>query len=92
MLKGEMERARKKIDETKKKTVDIRELKQRNDEKYQTRVKLHSIREEQNKPNKANMERRRKLNEDIKEKRYRMFVEKRREVDAYKNEKQKMYD
>ena len=38
------------------------------------------------------MERRRKLNEDIKEKRFQMFMQKRQEVDNYKKERAMLQD
>ena len=38
------------------------------------------------------MERRRKLNEDIKEKRFQMFMQKRQEVDDYKKERAMLRD
>lgn len=46
MLKAEMERARKKIEQTKKKTEDIRKLKSENDEKYMERIRYEKIKEE----------------------------------------------
>lgn len=48
MLKNEMERARKKIDETQKKTDKIKELKVKNDIKYQEKLRLEAIKKEQN--------------------------------------------
>ena len=82
-----MERARKKIDETQKKTDKIKELKIKNDIKFQEKLRLDAIKKEQNKPTRENMERRRKLNEDIKEKKFKMFLSKRQEVDGYKKER-----
>ena len=90
MLKNEMERARKKIDATNKKTEKIKELKVQNDKKYQEKMRFEAIKREQNKPNRENMERRRKLNEDIKEKKFKVFLDKRKEVDEYKKERQQL--
>ena len=87
MLKAEMERARKKIEATHSKTEKIKELKVRNDQKYQEKLKFEAYRREQHKPNRENMERRRKLNEDIKEKKFKVFLAKRQEVDEYKKER-----
>jgi len=46
MLKAEMDRARKKIEQTKKKTEDIRKLKSDNDERYLERVRHERVKEE----------------------------------------------
>jgi hypothetical protein len=45
--------------------------------------------QEQRSPTTDNMEKRLKLNQDIKEKRYKLFLEKRQEADVYKKQKQK---
>ena len=44
------------------------------------------------KPNLDNMEKRRKLNEEIKEKRFKMFLDKRRDVEESKKQRRRMQD
>ena len=68
-------------------TADINTIRIRNDEKYYNTVVMRS--QEQRSPTTDNMEKRLKLNQDIKEKRYKLFLEKRQEADVYKKQKQK---
>ena len=50
-------------------------------------MKFEAYRREQHKPNRENMERRRRLNEEIKEKKFKVFLQKRQEVDEHKKER-----
>ena len=56
MLQNEMNRARKKIDETRKKTRDIKVLKYENDVKYMKKMQMERIQEEQTQPNYKQMD------------------------------------
>ena len=85
-----MMRARKKIETTKKRTVDIRQQQMANDLKYMERQRIAETRRVQQKPNLDNMERRRKLNEEIKEKRFKMFLDKRKEVEETKKQRRQL--
>ena len=51
MLENEMNRAKKKIDETRKKTLEIRQLKFNNDQKVLKNLSLQRIQEEKSGPN-----------------------------------------
>ena len=51
---------------------------------------MDEIKAYQNRPNRENMERRRKLNEEIKEKKFKVFLTKRNEVEDYKRERQQL--
>ena len=61
-----MQRARKKIEETRKKTRDIKVLKYENDIKYMQKIQLDQIKEA---PDVKKMENRIKTQKEIKEKR-----------------------
>ena len=56
MLQNEMNRARKKIDETRKKTRDIKVLKYENDVKYMKKLQMERIQEEKTQPNYKQMD------------------------------------
>ena len=86
----EMAKARKKIETTKKKTNDIRQQQMANDLRFMERQRMAEAKKMQQKPNLENMERRRKLNEEIKEKRFKMFLDKRRDVEETKKHRQKL--
>ena len=83
MLQNEMARARKKIEETRKKTRDIKVLKYENDIKFMQKVQLEQIKEA---PDVKKMENRIKTQKEIKEKRLQIFMAKKQEVDLYKQE------
>ena len=84
MLQTEMSKANKKIEETKKKTYDIRLIKEENDRKYLMKLEKQREAQEAAERNRLNMERRMKLSQDVRERRYQMFLNKRRETDEYK--------
>lgn len=84
MLQTEMAKANKKIEETKKKTYDIRLIKEENDRKYLMKLEKQREAHEAAERNRLNMERRMKQSQDVRERRYQMFLNKRRETDEYK--------
>jgi hypothetical protein len=86
MLQAEMVKGRKKINETRKKTREIKELQRLNDVKYFN--KLHTSQVEETKL-RGKYEERMKTANDIKEKKFRIFTEKQREVEQYKQEKRR---
>ena len=59
---------------TEKKTFDIKKQQAEREKTYIQKMQLAEIKEAAYKPNFENMERKRKLNEDIKEKRFKMFL------------------
>ena len=73
MLQNEMARARKKIEETRKKTRDIKVLKYENDIKFMQKIQLEQIKEV---PDAKKMENRIKTQKEIKEKRLQIFMAK----------------
>ena len=60
-----MNRARKKIEQTRKKTMDIKILKYENDVKYMKKMEMEKIKEEKSHPNYSLMESRIKSNQEI---------------------------
>ena len=81
-----MAKANKKIEETKKKTYDIRLIKEENDRKYLKKLEKQREAQEAAERNRANMERRMKQSQDVRERRYQMFLNKRRETDEFKQQ------
>ena len=61
-----------------------------NDLRFMERQRIAETRRQQQKPNLENMERRRKLNEEIKEKRFKMFLDKRRDVEDTKKQRRNL--
>lgn len=76
-----MVRAKKKIEETRKKTRDIKVLKYENDIKYMQKIQLEQIKEA---PDAKKMEQRIKTQKEIKEKRLQVYMAKKHEVEMYK--------
>ena len=87
MLQAEMSKVRKKIDMTQKKTFDIKKQQAEREKGYIQRMQLAEIKEASYKPNFENMERKKKLQEEIKEKRFKMFLNKRKEVNDFKKQR-----
>ena len=56
MLRNERDKARKKLEETRKKTRDIVQLKEENEQKYLQKLALQQINEEKYGPTKEKME------------------------------------
>ena len=83
-----MERAQKKIKETKKKTAEIRELKEKNDIQFMHNTTKHRLQFSQINEEKSHSTRRQVLNE-IQEKRMKIVQDKKKEVELYKMEQQK---
>ena len=81
-----MLKANKKIEETKKKTIDIRLIKEQNDHKYILKLEKDKEAKAMIERNKQNIEKRFNHNKELKEKRYQMFLSKRREAEQYKME------
>lgn len=86
MLENEMLKANKKINETKKKTFDIKLIKKENDTKYLQKLEKQKVEQQASFRSKVFMEARLKQSNDMKEKRYQMFLSKRKEVEDYKRE------
>ena len=86
MLQAEMGKGRKKINETRKKTREIKELQRLNDVKYFNKVQTSQMEEIKLR---GKYEERMKTANDIKEKKFRIFTEKQREVEQYKQEKRR---
>ena len=81
-----MAKGRKKINETRKKTREIKELQRLNDVKYFNKVQTSQMEETKLR---GKYEERMKTANDIKEKKFRIFTEKQREVEQYKQEKRR---
>ena len=86
MLQAEMVKGRKKINETRKKTREIKELQRLNDVKYFNKLQTSQVEETKLR---GKYEERMKTANDIKEKKFRIFTEKQREVEQYKQEKRR---
>lgn len=87
MLRDEMQRARRKIQETAKKAEEVEQMQIANDEAFRKKKEDEKMAEEklrefaQNKP---------KIIDDIKERRYQMYLEKRKEAENLKKERIKL--
>ena len=88
MLQMEKSKAVKKIAETRKRTEQIRTLKMQNDFKYQQDVmsEQHRDKLKLSTPSNLKMLERKAIDQEIQEKKYRIFLEKKKDVENFKRE------